>query len=559
VNIQRRLTPLFLFVVLAPANADAQDACEAASPLDGQRFLRRLSLDLRGTTPTSAEISAQSGKEEVTDAQIDDLLGSDGFRDVMKRYHANLLWPNIDQIELIDQVHQIFPYELAPGVTVYFSALRAVVSRAVGNGNIFIPCLPEPARFDANGELIMTPLVVGGETVAYQEGYVEVEPYWAPGTQVKVCGLDAQPAVSAPVCPGPGERYPFVEPFCAQIGGYDQFLAAPFRGQQIDCGSRFAQLAPGCGCGPNLVYCQTPDTTAEIKRDLLDQMLRITDKVVAEGRPYHEILTTKRIEFSGPISHYLRYQSRLNFDLYTDADVTAAAPELDYNDNSWVGAERSGRHAGILTTPGYLLRFQTNRGRAHRFYNAFECSSFIPAGPLPSPTEACSKHEDLTKRCGCDACHRGLEPMAASWGRFTEYGFMYLDEQAFPDSVGTRCSPPIDSVETLFRCFRFYELDPVGEEVPFQGALNSYVFRTPEEIARIVAGPTSLVEEGLDTGLITRCTVKKMWGQLMRREPTVEEETEVLPTLISSFEANGHDLKALLKEIAREPAYRRAP
>lgn len=548
------------FTLVTPGSVRADEVCEASTPLDGQRFLRRLSLDLRGTTPNGPEIEAQRGQTEVPGTIIDDYLDSDGLRQTLLRYHQNLLWPNIDQIDLPGETFMIYPYELAPGVTVYFSALKAVFTRAVGEGNIFVPCLPEPAEFDAQGQLVMKPLMVGGEIVAYQEGYVEVEPYWAPGTRVKVCGIDAQANLQAPACPGPAERYPFIEGTCAGIELYGSYTQqGTFRNTVVDCGGRFGTFAPECGCGPNLSYCATTETQREIKDALLAQMLRITDRVVSEGRPYYEILTTKEIEFNGPVAHYVKWMSRLNLDLLTEPDLTSVPPDLSYDNKSWRTVQRTGRHAGILTTPGYLLRFATNRSRAHRFYNAFECSAFIPSGPLPSPLEACSQRQDLTQRCGCNSCHVALEPMAAHWGRFAEYGSMHLPEDRFPARADGSCTPPVATMDRLFECVRFYELDPSEEERPWVGALASYVFRKPEESALIEEGPAHLVNDSLVAGRFPRCTVRKFWIQLMRREPTVAEERDVLPGLVDTFERANYDLKALLKAIVTLPAYRREP
>jgi hypothetical protein len=213
----------------------------------------------------------------------------------------------------------------------------------------------------------------------------------------------------------------------------------------------------------------------------------------------------------------------------------------------------------VLTTPGYLLRFASNRGRAHRFYNAFECSSFIPNGPLPSPFEPCSQRLDLTQRCGCNACHQKLEPMAGAWGRYAEYGFATLDDQRFPARLGASCSAPYQNIEQVFRCVRFYELDPVGEEQTYAGMLNSYVFRTADDIERIETGPSSLAQDAIDSGGFATCTTRRIWTHFMRRAPTGEEEASTIPELRAAFEASGYKLKSLIKSVVMNPAYRRLP
>lgn len=553
------LAALGLLALGVPASA--QDTCsDVSTPMAGQRLLRRLSLDLQDRVPTALESAEMSGVDDVEAPAVERMLASDDFVNVMRNYHAELLWPNIDQVQIVPDTHLLYPVELTPGDPIYLSPVRAVFMRAVGNANIFVPCKNEPAEFDVQGNLQLEAVVVGTATVSWVEGYLEVEPYWAPGTTVKVCALDAIDNLEGAVCPGDVARYPFMESLCSQFDSYAQLVQAPFRGQPVRCDSELAILSPECGCGPGLRNCVTPETDQLIRRSLLDQMMRVVERVIRDDRPYSELLKTQTVEFNGPVVHYLKHLSRLSFDVYGGVDDSAPPPDLAFTQvEPWVPVQRGGRHSGVLTTPGYLLKHQSNRQRAHRFYNAFECSSLIPDGPLPSPFEACSQHEDLTKRCGCNACHKTLEPMAAHWGRFSEYGYRHLAEATYPTQAGAKCTPPLDSVYQLFDCFRFYELDPIGEEVPFQGYLNSYVFRTAEEVENIEAGPGRLVQASLDSGRFADCTVRRMWTHFMRREPSLDESAEVLPDLAAVFEASDHDIKALVKTIVSLAAYRRVP
>lgn len=552
--------PSSAFAQTPPSNAE-DSACEVAQSLDPQRLLRRLSLDLRGVVPSYEEAIAVRGRVDVPEETIDRFLASPDFIRVIRRYHESQLWPNIDQVQITPDTHVLIPVELAPGVSIFLSPLRAAFYRVGSGGELFLPCKAEPAEFDENGDLVIEPIMMGSTIVGYQEGYVEVEPYWAPGTTIKVCGLDAQARESAELCPGPASRYPFIDPFCEGVQAYADATGTPFRGSMAACDSALAFFAPGCGCGPNLRLCQSPETLATIRASLLEQELRVIDSVVEADQPYHEILRTPRVEVNGPIAHFLAYQSRLDFDVFGDPDPTSPIPPgLAFTaPDRWVPVMRSGRHSGILTTPGYLLRFQSNRGRAHRFYNAFECASFIPNGPLPSPFEACSQHQDLTKRCGCDACHKTLEPMASHWGRFAEYGLSPIDDERFPAAIGPTCMQPFTSIEQLFRCVRFYEIDPVGEESAYFGMLNAYVFRTPEERQNIEQGPSRLATSAIDTGRFATCTARKMWTHFMRRIPTAEEEETIIPELVSKFRAQNHALRAMVKAIVTHPAYRRLP
>ena len=70
--------------VSLPAAAQEANICEVARPLTGQRLLRRMSLDLRNTVPGIAEQDAQSGKALVPDTQVDAMIASPQFAQVMR-------------------------------------------------------------------------------------------------------------------------------------------------------------------------------------------------------------------------------------------------------------------------------------------------------------------------------------------------------------------------------------------------------------------------------------------------------------------------------------------
>jgi hypothetical protein len=547
----------FVAMALLGQTEPGDGMCEA-EPLQPTRLLRRLSLDLTNRIPTPAE--AEAALQGVTPGMIDELLASEGFLEVMRAHHADLVWPNLDTVELVPESHMLYPNRFADGTVVYYSAVRSVLVRQVGETTLYSPCRNEPASYDADGNLVLEEVRMGDEVVAYTEGWVEVEPYWAPGTRIKVCALDALDAPVGRVCPGPRERYPFADSQCRGIRAFERFLEEPFEGSTISCNSAFAFLSPDCGCGPNLRNCATREVVRDIASQMLEQQLRIIDRVIRDGEPYERILTSNAIEWNGPVVHYLRNHAPLVLDVYQGEEADWSLPNLDYTDREWVSAPRTGRHAGILTSPGFLLRFATDRMRAHRYYNAFECSAFTPTGPLPSPFEPCSQNEDLTERCGCDSCHLTLEPLASHWGRFIENGFGELTEERFPttaDAAG--CIPPIESAERLYRCLREYELQPTEQREPYRGLLNAYVFEDPADYGFIEGGPALRVEEATASGIVQRCLAERMWTEFMGREPTDAERSTVFPELLDAFERSGRDVKALVRAIVERDAYRRLP
>ncbi|MBK7865073.1 MAG: hypothetical protein IPJ65_42050 [Archangiaceae bacterium] len=556
VRIATAVTLLCSWVALGQTS-DAK--CELARPMEPQRLLRRLSLDLRGYVPSYPEQLDVRGKSEVPAPVLDGYLASADFVKSMRRYHEGLLWPNLDAADVDTLQQKLVPFDLGGGDLVYFSVLRALFLRTVSQQ--FPPCRNAPLELNPDGSIKTYPLVVNGQTVAYQEGWVRVEPYWAPGTQVKVCGFDAQASATGKMCePAVVAQSPYLAQLCGQFGAYASALGVPFTNAPVQCDTAFGFLSAQCGCGPALRLCSTAETAATLRQSLIDQQMRVVEDVVAKDLPYTDVLLRKRVPMNGPIAHYLTWQSRLSFDVFGEVDPTDPVPSgLSFVDTDrWVDVERTGRHSGLLTTPGYLLKYQSNRGRAHRYYNAFECSSFLPNGPLPSPQEACSKHEDLTQRCGCNACHIRLEPMAAHWGRFAEYGLTPLGEERYPKQAAAVCSN-LASIDQLFRCFRFYNVQPVGEEAAYRDLLRPYVFRTAPEVANLEVGPAALARASIDSGKLASCTVRKLWGFYLRREPTPEEEQTVVPQLAADFSSGGYHLKQLVKAIVTQPAYRRLP
>lgn len=556
----KRLTVLAVLAAL-PAAAQTNATCQVSAPMDGQRLLRRLSLDLRGWAPSYAEQQTQTGVSDVASSTVDTYLQSEDFVTVMRRYHEELLWPNLDAADVDPLQNKLSPFMLSPTTTVYMSVLRAILVRSITMQ--FPTCRDAPLEYNADGTIKVYPLVVNGQTVAIQEGWVEVEPYWAPGTTVKVCGFDAQAAPTGKLCSDAlVAQSPYLAGICGQFAPYAQALNIPFSNAPTDCSSSLAYLSGDCGCGPNLRLCTTDAVALQLRQSLVDQEMRLIEDVVRTDAPYTDVVLRKRISVNGPIAHYLTYQSNASFDVFGEADATSPVPAgLTFTDkDTWVDVDRGGRHAGVLTTPGFLLKYQSNRGRAHRFYEAFECSDFIPAGPLPSPLEACSQHTDLTQRCGCNACHAQLEPMASHWGRFAEYGLTPLSDARYPKTWESVCST-FTSMDQLFRCTRFYVTDPPAnsDETTFKGYLRPYEYRTPDQVAELETGPAVLAQSSIDSGRFATCTVRKMWSYFMRRVPTPDEEATVVPQLASDFKTQGYHLRSLVKSIVTQPAYRRLP
>ena len=173
--------------------ADQCPAEEAVSSPDA--FLRMLSLDLRGTTPSLSDYAAIENKTDVPETMIDQWLSEDAFAHQVVRRYNELLSNNITTVKLLSNLgilstKKIYATDGSYAYIRYRSA-QAKINRGAAN----TPCLNKPATI-IDGVIQTEP----GPNGTQLEGYVLVNPYWdKPGAaQVKVCAFDAQENAFSP-------------------------------------------------------------------------------------------------------------------------------------------------------------------------------------------------------------------------------------------------------------------------------------------------------------------------------------------------------------------------
>jgi len=163
----RTLGALLALLLLGapPASAqlqNAEDICiEPEEQLDPGRFVRALSLDLRGTLPSELETNASIDWGNVPDGLVDEWLEGEGFLDRVVRHHRALTWNSVRNVTLLSSNQSL---RLDNGIYWRRNASRAY------RGNE-VQCANEPARWDNDGHL-RTRLVDG----ARLEGWVSVGP-----------------------------------------------------------------------------------------------------------------------------------------------------------------------------------------------------------------------------------------------------------------------------------------------------------------------------------------------------------------------------------------------
>jgi hypothetical protein len=501
----------------APAQATVLNeelVCPADNPeLDKYSYMRAVYLDLKGTLPDFEMYQSLAETDDVPTEWIDEWLASDEFAwQVVRRFRA-LLWPNIVAVALTNYASTL----QGNGNTV--PHYRNGVARFFRNG-VSQPCLNEPAQFTADGVIV--------QNAAGQEGYVWMQPYWAPETQVKVCAFDAQ---QTPVSPN---------------GNL--------------CNTSTGLSDPGCGCGPNLRVCRYGVTHANMQDSFETALEKRIFAIIKENKPFTALFSDNRMWVNGPMSHFLRFQTEVpaGFRFAPLAMSAEKIPIIDYTDtDTWEVMELPPEHAGILTDPVFLARFQRNRGRANQFYNSFLCQPFQPPEGGIDVTGDAAAEPDLQIRHGCKYCHAIIEPTGSFWGRWAEQGAGYLDPVTYPDMREDCETCALTGLLCSFECRQYYLVTALSEpEVPYLGWLNAYVFRKEEHVKNIEHGPNLLAMSTVVDHRIPGCAAKRAATWLLGRALR-SDEAQWVDQLAVDFVKGGYKYQDLVKQIVTSPVYRR--
>jgi hypothetical protein len=558
----RRFSPVLLSVMSAAAallfggDAPAAEELECAlhRPVPVTRLMFKLSLDLRGRVPTLEEYEALDSipdEGELPSAVVDEMLASADFTTRMREYHRSVYFPVIGGTNgaIRDQDMMLTEQTIAAGETAWAtpSTGRRKKYRG-GDGTHVCQNTPQTTLQPTYkpGDVPTCPVAGNDAAGEYcREGYTTITPYWDPSVAIRVCAFEAQDATTYNV-PGKGD---------------------------FSCAMDVAQSQIGCGCGPSLDYCMKGSTMDnEIRAAWQEQFLLMVDEVIVGGERYDWLFTTQDVFTNGVLDHYNKYHAATSGTSRVYNAPSAQDYPLpdapDWLDKAFRREKRAGVHSGILTLPAFTLRYQTNRGRANKVYQALMGKYFIP--PDPSDTMCETEGTDLTKRCVCRKCHETLEPLAAYFGAVAEAGSAVVNELPveYPDYNACKAIfPPASSSSWCNRLYIETEIAP-DKSVYRQRALE-LMDAHPEQKANYDAGPAGLfaaatakTSEG-EPGLFWQATARQMFEYLMKREmdldpSSAENEREILMKIATGLESTG-DFKAMIREIVTLPAYRRMP
>jgi hypothetical protein len=488
--------------------------------LSPQRYLRSLALDLLGRLPTGEEQrDLQEQQGVISETLLDTWFTSADFASQAVRLVKSQLWNNISNLNLYSA-----NVSLARTNQIYWRRNPARFTRGDR-----VPCLNQPASYDSEGQIVTFEQEDGTE----REGWVWVNPYWAPNTQVKACAFDAQMT-----------EYSSNGTYCGTNGGMNR---------------------PDCGCGEDMKWCVTGQVRNEVTRSLAKSMDLLIESIFIEGDSYLQLFQERRFFINGPLVHFFKHHKQISRYTLTPSPVPEwQLPEFSFNETErWTQLILEGEHSGVLTHPAFLLRFQTNRARASRFYETFLCSPFQPPeGGLPVADEESVRNPDLQERAGCKYCHALLEPAASYWGRWTEQGIAYLNPERFPAEREDCLSCALSGGQCSNECRTHYITTTLLEqEVPYLGKLKAYSFRRDEHGLNVERGPRLLAYNEITGQRLPRCVAQRTAEWLLGKEMSDgvanERDRRWLDVLGIRFARSGYNYATLIKDIVIDERYRR--
>ncbi|MCB9604468.1 MAG: hypothetical protein H6720_29460 [Sandaracinus sp.] len=530
------------FVVLSALYASAATAqspseCAPTGEIDALRLLRQTSLDVRGCIPSFEELAEVRDAED-RNVAVDRILGewleSDEYFAEVRRQHRQTLWGSLEDLDRLRP--QAYTVSAQNGI--FRSQAQSRRRQFRGRD---LTCLDrEQTQFDADGRPVPMERISGsdcgnvgyGANTCVREGWVNVRPYWDPSTTIKVCAFDAQD-----------------------------------HGRRLD-GSACGDLDtdPACGCGADLRYCSSPQAEPIMRDALADEPARLFESIVRADRPYHEAFTAQETLINGPVAHFHRYlsgapnETTMQTGLVGYDGQMGDVPNVSFDDREWRTVERGEGHAGVLTTPGYLLRFNSHRARANRFHTAFLCDPFVPsAGGIPA--EEAEPDPNLRERAGCADCHEVLEPAAAHWARWrinSTFGFFDDASHDMASPLATcRCGGPGERNCSAY-CNTYFVTGAnshASTYAEYGGLPLASIYLAPDEMRAIDVGPSALVDEVSEVRQVAACATRTLAERFLGR-PVEPSEAQWLEDHVDAFEASGWSYSTLVSAIARDPKYR---
>lgn len=295
----------------------------------------------------------------------------------------------------------------------------------------------------------------------------------------------------------------------------------------------------GCGCGPLLMGCLPPQGAnaaldALVTTSVMDEWSETAARIVAEGHPLDELVTTSRT-----------WQTGLVEFLYLRREIIGALRDRDWSDRDaarieaidvlapgrWV--ERSGVYEGTglwftsMAVPALKIPI---RGTAHHLLSRHLCSEFsavnVDADAILSAVG--NNHENLRTlssllaapmrfQNGCKGCHAPMDGAAA-----------FLSELQAP----------------------LYGSYPTGQE-----AAGELFVTGAEDFRGKGSGIAALSRLVVAQPEFETCSVQRAFEEVFRR-PLKSYDQTLYQELVSEFRENGHQWAPVIRALLMSDAYK---
>jgi len=439
------------FSLLATLLALGSGTVEAAQDLPSA--LRRAQYLLTGTMPTDAEFSSNAVSDAAYRNAVRTFLDGDGFYDSVLRYHERILGVGLPEEYLQELMREDIDGKQEKFASITCGRLDGVNGRfrCIWTSNI-------DSRLGSGCPLAAEQPV----SVFWYPGIVA----WACPSIVKACGQD----LNACFVQSPNED----EARNAELGTTETF------------DSRYAVI-----------------------RSLSRQAAGLATAVAVQNYPYTKVLEPGLTAVDGAVAHLYGQRHHFKIDeLNLSEEVIDIIDNTAFSDTRFRLLKTSGydySSGGILSTFGWLRRYDKNRTRANELYKRLLCREFTADLPRVFPQDP----GNLRVAPGCSGCHATLDPLADFFLAWGEGGDLYSGGQSI--------------VTTSF---------------------NNKTGTSVADLAEIVRG---------DKAFAT-CTVQNVWTWLMGRKFYVDEET-LRTKLTDYFLTTNYSFRELVYAISTHPAF----
>ncbi len=250
------------------------------------------------------------------------------------------------------------------------------------------------------------------------------------------------------------------------------------------------------------------DSRFSVVKSLSKQSAGLATAVVVANYPYTKILEPGLSAVDGAIAHFMRQSHHFDLTkLNLPPALKEAVDDMSLTDTKFrlINTGNTYEQAGVLSTFGWLRRYEKNRTRANQVYERLLCRKFTSELPRVFPQDP----GNLRETPGCSGCHSTLDPLADFFQTWGEGGELYTGQKT--------------SVTTTFG-----------------GQSGAYL----SDLANIIRNDNAF----------STCTVENVWKWLMGRA-FYRDEADLRAALTSYFVTTGYSFKELVYAVATHPGY----